>query len=59
MFYGGGSLASEYATYVISYDEYLANPKKYTDTGGTTKGITNSGDGFCQSAYFQRSVLCQ
>ena len=55
VFYGGNGLVANGATEVVSYDEYLANPRKFS---GDATGVLESaglGDGFCQSAYFQRA----
>lgn len=55
VFYGGGSLVANAATNAITYDEYLANSRKYTDTSADALINTNGGDGFAQTAYLQRA----
>ena len=42
------------ASEVVSYDEYLANPRKYTNDATGVLESAGLGDGFCNSAYFQR-----
>ena len=54
MFYGGNGLVANGASEVISYDEYLANPRKYTADATSVLESAGLGDGFCQTAYFQR-----
>lgn len=55
LFYGGGSLVANNATNAITYDQFLANSKSYTNTSADTLVNVGIGDGFANSAYFQRA----
>ena len=54
MFCSGNGLVADVASEVVSYDEHLANPHKYTNDATGVLESADLGDGSCQSAYFQR-----